>query len=48
MITEDSVLKYKQIYESEYGKEISDQDARDELTALVVLLSAVEKYKNIS
>jgi hypothetical protein len=46
MITKEHLNKYKEIYKEEYGQEISDKDALNELTALVGYMSAVEKYQN--
>jgi len=46
MIQKNKLEKYKEIYKEEYGKEISDQEAINELTALVGYMGAVEKYQN--
>ena len=46
MIPLEYIEKYKEIYREEYGKEISNQKALDELTALVCLMSAVERHIN--
>lgn len=47
MIPKDKLDKYKEIYREEYGKEISDQDALKEFTALIAFMNAVWKHQNI-
>jgi hypothetical protein len=46
MISKEKLEEYKEIYRSEYGKEILDQDALTELTALVTFVGAVERHQN--
>jgi len=46
MIQKDKLDKYKEIYKEENGKEISDQEALNELTALVTFMKAVSKHQN--
>lgn len=44
--TEQHIKNYQAIYFEEYKKEISEEKAREEFTALLVLLTAIHKHKN--
>lgn len=44
----EHIKKYQALYLEEYKKEISEEKAREELTALLVLLNAVHKHRNKS
>lgn len=46
MIPKDKLDKYKEIYKEEHGKEISDHEALNELTALVTFMNTVWKHQN--
>lgn len=43
MIPKETIERFKQAYFEEFGKEISDKDARDELENLVLLLELLLK-----
>lgn len=45
-IEPDKIEEYKRIYREEYGKEISDTNAYEELHALVCLIDAVHRHHN--
>jgi len=45
-ISDENVKKYMSIYLSEYGKTIDKAKAREELTALIVMLNAVHQHYN--
>ena len=45
-ISDQQVEKYRAIYVEVYGEEIDKARARDELTALVCMLDAVNKFNN--
>lgn len=45
-IEPERIVEYKRIYREEYGKEISDAKAYEELHALVCLMDAVYRHQN--
>lgn len=45
-LKDEYITRYKEIYKEEYGKEISNQKALEELISLVRLLDVVYKFNN--
>ncbi len=43
MTTEELVRRYKEVYKSKTGKDVSDEDALDQAMKLVTLVEAVYK-----
>jgi len=47
MTTEKLVQKYKEIYKSKTGQEISDEDALDQAIKLVTLVKAIHSVPHL-